>query len=416
MAKQAKKEVLPRLHLTNVKVERFKAAFNPEPVPLRPFNLILGRNGSGKSTLLEALQWIDGTLRQDARTALQRYFGIAPVVNVRSQDTFFQFGLTWKSDDANTLTYRVKVVQGSDGVTPLISKENLELRTPEKKKRVLLKTSEEANVRSDRPGVRIVYPSESRFMREVNDPDRLALGQAGNMLPPGTTFKDRLVLPAIKEFWENAVFLRLSTSRLAAGSPAKRKSFEPLLDEEGTNLPALLNELNRDQISDLVERIKQVLKGIEQVKVSKPRAGQQENVNYALKERMPYRGRNGSHLFDIPSWMLSEGTRRITAIFALLAHDPPPSLLCIEEVENGLDPWTVLHVLNALRSAVDAGTQVIVTSHSPWLIDHVDLQDILYVERVKGTTEYRRFADKDEAKNFAKEVPGGARYVNFNPE
>jgi predicted ATPase len=156
-----------------------------------------------------------------------------------------------------------------------------------------------------------------------------------------------------------------------------------------------------------------VLKGIEQVKVSKPRAGQQENVNYSLRERMPYRGRNGSSLFDIPSWMLSEGTRRITAIFALLVHDPPPSLLCIEEVENGLDPWTVLKVLDALRAAVDAGTQVIVTSHSPWLIDHVDIQDILYVERVKGTTEYRRFVDKEEARHFANQVPPGARYVNL---
>ncbi|WP_224368501.1 AAA family ATPase [Hyalangium versicolor] len=205
----------------------------------------------------------------------------------------------------------------------------------------------------------------------------------------------------------------MSTSRLAAGSLAKRKSFEPLLDEEGTNLPALLNELNRDQLADLVERLKKVLSGIEQVKVSKPRAGQQENVNYALKERMPYQGRNGSSLFDIPSWMLSEGTRRITAIFALLAHDPPPSLLCIEEVENGLDPWTIVTVLQALRSAVDAGTQVIITSHSPWLIDQVDLQDILLVERVKGTTQYRRFADKEEAKQFASDVPPGARYVNL---
>jgi predicted ATPase len=416
MAKRPKKEILPELHLTSVRVERFKAAFKPEPVPLRPFNLVLGRNGSGKSTLLEALQWVDGTLRQDARTALQRYFGIAPVVNVRSQESFFQFSLNWKINDAGDLSYRVKMIQGSDGATPLVSDEHLELRRPKNKKRVLIKTSAKADARIDRPGVRLVYPAESRFTREVNDPDRLALGQAANTLLPGTASEDRLILSAVKAFWENAVFLRLSTSRLAAGSPAKRKSFEPLLDEEGTNLPALLNELSRSQLEDLVERIQKVLPGIEQVKVSKPRAGRQENVNYSLKERMPYQGRNGSHLFDIPSWLLSEGTRRITAIFALLVHDPPPSLLCIEEVENGLDPWTTLKVMDALQSAVDAGTQVIVTSHSPWLIDHTKLQNILYVDRVAGTTNYRRFADIDEAKGFASEVPPGARYVNLKPE
>lgn len=409
MPKRVKKVAPPHLRLTSVEVERFKAAFTPAPAPLRPFNLILGRNGSGKSTLLEALQWIDTTLRHDARTALERYFGIAPIVNVRSRAAFFELGLTWRSEEKNELTYRVKVIQGSDGVTPLIGRESLELKTP--KKSVLIKTTSEGTAKQDQSGVRVVYPGLPLFMREVRDPLRLALGQAGEVSTTKSTID--LTLPAVKTFWENSVFLRLSTSRLKEGSRAKRRSFEPLLDEEGANLPALLNELNRDQTEELVERMRQVLSGIEQVKVSKPRSGLQENVNYALRERMPYVGRNGSSLFDIPSWMLSEGTRRITAIFALLVHDPPPSLLCIEEVENGLDPWTVLKVLDALRAAVDAGTQVIVTSHSPWLIDHVDLQDILYVERVKGTTQYRRFADKEEATRFASEVPPGARYVNL---
>jgi predicted ATPase len=412
MPKRLENETIPSLRLTSVTVERFKAAFSPEPVPLRPFNLILGRNGAGKSTLLEALQWVDVTLRQDARTALQRYFGIAKVVNVRSQQPFFKLGLTWKGEDESELIYKVKVVQGRDGVTPLIAQESLKSGHGGKRPRTIIDTTVAANVKKDRPGVRLVYPNDPRFIREVNEPDRLALRQAGTAATSNADFEDRLVLPSVSAFWENAVFLRLSTSRLAAGSPAKRKSFEPLLDEEGTNLPALLNELNREQLADLVVRLKKVLSGIEQVKVSKPRAGQQENVNYSLRERMPYRGRNGSVLFDIPSWMLSEGTRRITALFALLVHAPPPSLLCIEEVENGLDPWTVLEVIKALRAATDAGTQVIVTSHSPWLIDHMDLQDILYVERVKGTTEYRRFADKEEAKRFSSDVPPGARYVN----
>ncbi|WP_224368502.1 AAA family ATPase [Hyalangium versicolor] len=185
---------MPRLHLSSVKVERFKAAFKPEPVPLRPFNLVLGRNGSGKSTLLEALQWVDGTLRHDAGTALGRYFGIAPVVNVRSQQAFFQLGLTWKVEKEGDLAYRVKVVQRRDGVTPLISSESLELQAG-RRKRPLITTVSEANVRKDRPGVRLVYPKEPRFTREVSDPDRLALGQAANVgvLNPG--LDDRLIIP-----------------------------------------------------------------------------------------------------------------------------------------------------------------------------------------------------------------------------
>ena len=75
--------------LSEVKLERFKAAFKPKPIPLFPFTVVIGRNGSGKSTLLEALQWLDTTIRTDARAASDRYFGAFDLVNLRSQSLFF---------------------------------------------------------------------------------------------------------------------------------------------------------------------------------------------------------------------------------------------------------------------------------------------------------------------------------------
>jgi predicted ATPase len=110
--------------------------------------------------------------------------------------------------------------------------------------------------------------------------------------------------------------------------------------------------------------------------------------------------------------MLSEGTRRITALFALLVHDPPPSFLCVEEVENGLDPLTTVLVLRELYSAADRGTQVLVTTHNPWLLDHVDLADIIEARREDGNTVYGRFADRDAIKEYAADIPPGTRFVN----
>jgi predicted ATPase len=109
--------------------------------------------------------------------------------------------------------------------------------------------------------------------------------------------------------------------------------------------------------------------------------------------------------------MLSEGTRRITAILALLVREPAPSLLCIEEVENGLDPWTILRVLQELQSASDHSVQVVLTSHSPWLLDHVPLQSVLLVSRVEGETIYEQFATSDRARKFVGSIPPGTRYV-----
>jgi predicted ATPase len=110
--------------------------------------------------------------------------------------------------------------------------------------------------------------------------------------------------------------------------------------------------------------------------------------------------------------MLSEGTRRITAILALLMRDPLPSLLCIEEVENGLDPWSVRVVLRHLQSAADRGVQVILTTHSPWLLDDVPMESILQVRRVDGDTRYERFIDRPEIMAYDPSVPAGTRYVD----
>ncbi len=404
----------PQLRLSSVTLERFKAAFKPPAIQLRPFTVVIGRNGSGKSTLLEALQWLDTTLRQDARTASNRYRGIHDLINVRSQKTpkYFRLRLTWVREDAEEpadLDYEVKVFEGSDRATPLIGAERLTLKPASGRQQRLIQTSEEGDPKRMQPGARNLYADDPKRQRQFDDPDRLALGAASRV-----QFKSSAEDPVgnLVDFWRRAVFLRLSPNRLAMDSPAKRKSFDPLLDEEGHMLPALLSELNKEQRAALVEEIQNVLPDITDVQVSKPRGSRDEPVHYSLTEVMPFQGRKGKGRFPIPAWMLSEGTRRITAIFALLNRDPPPSLLCIEEIENGLDPWTVLRVLKVLRSASDRGTQVLVTTHSPWLLDHVELDDVLQVRREAGETHYKPFRDREEAKRFSASVPPGARYVN----
>jgi predicted ATPase len=400
------------IRLSSVKLERFKAAFQPPSVPLAPFNLVIGRNGSGKSTLLEALQWVDGTLRQDARTALQRYYGIHDVINVRSQLTppAFLLKLGWTAEPSEAeIFYEIQVNEDKDGSSPVIRSETAYQKRPGSKQAYTYFIETESADGPTGATTKLVNPRSKSRVRRVYDSDRLALDRAER---PNPSEKDptEKTLSRIRDFWRNAVFLRLSTQRLAAGSPAARRSFEPLLDEEGNSLPALLAELSEEERRDLVARVKDVLGGIEGIAVEKPRNKRDEHINYALEERIVRT--KGKGLYKIPSWMLSEGTRRVTALFALLVHNPPPSLLCIEEIENGLDPWTVLKVLAALRSASASGVQVIITTHSPWLLDHVDINTILRVTRKDGETTYTRFADEAEIRTYSKEIPPGARYVN----
>ncbi len=391
--------------LSSVTLRAFKAAFKPAAIPLRQFNVIIGRNGSGKSTLLEALQWIDTTMRRDAREASQRYHGLPDLVNLRSpKDLAFEIGLTWSAEagDAPQFRYDVKV-EDDRGVARIVEESLASQRSNGRVIKNFISTSD--------GGERTVSTTASKTIAR-REPDRLALEWIENV-----ELNDPLRSPQfLSEFWRRAVFLRLSPNRLQEGSPATRRSFEPLLDEEGQNLPALLNELNDEQRSALVEAVREILPGIQNVEVSKAETGRDTRVHYSLREVMPYRGRAGKKQFSIPAWMLSEGTRRITAILALLARDPAPTLLCIEELENGLDPWTVKAILRHLEDAATRGTQVLLTTHSPWVLDDVPMESILLVRRRSGDTQYEHFASLGEVQEFQKSVPAGTRYVQLHQE
>jgi predicted ATPase len=409
-------------YLCQVTIERFKAAFKPGPIPLRPFNVVIGRNGSGKSTLIEALQWLDTTMRLDARKASDRYYGLRHLTNLRSQldPLHFRIGCEWSDEeDLPRFRYHVKVEERSG--TPFVAEEKLvTLRKSRYQDRIYLRTT--------KPGVRLVYPKGARVKRKppptpgiqltrklprkpperFAEPERLAAAWAST----GALTRGVSPFAWIREFWSRAVFLRLSPNRLSQGYYSTRQSFEPLLNEEGESLPALLKELTNDQKHDLVESIKDILPGIEDLEVDDAENGGDARVNYSLVERMPYKGRSGSGQFAIPAWMLSEGTRRIVAILALLVLEPAPTLLCIEEIENGLDPWSIISVLRHLQSAAERGTQVIVTTHSPWLLDHVPLEAILQVRRDRGDTKYEPFLSRKEIAGFSSSVPPGTRYVH----
>jgi len=386
--------------LTQIHLERFKAAFKPQPIEFRSFNVIVGRNGAGKSTLLEALQWIDTALRHDIRQACAPYNGVRDLVNLRSRSKvrFFRVALSWDSpSDVNArLHYDLKVRESEDETRPEVDREHLAYSI----------NSSQQDIISTANGLRFVVPSGKQEAYRFADPDRLALSVAA-IATKGPIEPRQRYLDALRSFWHRAVFLRLSPLRIAQGPHPLRKAGDPLLDQEGRLLPALLREFSPLQIGKLVKAIQKAQPGIRGVEAVPPYASRQES-SFALLEQMPSQGRSGASPFPIPAWMLSEGTRRITAILALLAHEPPPTLLCIEEIENGLDPWSALAVLEELRSASRSGIQVVVTTHSPWLLDFVEVDEILHVERTAGDTVYARFADREGVKAYLGRVSAGA--------
>lgn len=81
--------------------------------------------------------------------------------------------------------------------------------------------------------------------------------------------------------------------------------------------------------------------------------------------------------------MESDGTIRLVALLAAMYQPVSPSILVLEEPEMGLHPG-VLSALAEFITEASTRMQVLVTTHSPDLIDAFDLDTIRVVEKIDG--------------------------------
>jgi predicted ATPase len=116
----------------------------------------------------------------------------------------------------------------------------------------------------------------------------------------------------------------------------------------------------------------------------------------------------------VPVEHLSEGFLYFLA-FAALRHLDPPSLLLIEEPENGLHPARIREVVRVLRDLSRSGTQVLLTTHSPLLLNELQADEITVLTRPPGGTRATRLSEVPRYRERAEndDLLPGEFWVNY---
>ena len=160
--------------------------------------------------------------------------------------------------------------------------------------------------------------------------------------------------------------------RMRASNPVKEVHH---IGRRGEELAAFLNTLralNERQFRAVEKALHMVIPSITGIDVEVNSLGEVE-----------LRLREGNKL--IPARVVSEGTLRILGLLALAGATEPPALIGLEEPENGVHPRRIQLIAELLQTRAELGeTQMIVTTHSPLLVDQIP-QTFLYVCR-KGET------------------------------
>ena len=98
----------------------------------------------------------------------------------------------------------------------------------------------------------------------------------------------------------------------------------------------------------------------------------------------------------VPASQVSDGLLLVLAYLAVLYQPKPPRVLLIEEPENGIHPKRLADVLRILRDLIEgqSHTQVILTTHSPYVLDHFQPEEVsLCRKRKDGSVSVDRLSD-----------------------
>lgn len=384
------------LSLKSFRLRNFKAIQDSGVIHFEPLTVLIGNNGSGKSSLIEGLRAFREISEDDLVQVFQRWHGYENIWYkglTRNLVTSGKRGSQYEQFD-NPIGFEVKghYEHGSYTVKTTVG-----LGVD---KGVFI-SQEEVTV-----GRQVAFTRDARGRVQFKGKAPAEFGsvkiETNVPMDPGLSIIGEIpYLDKIVSAWQFLGFDPVAMGEFSA--PYRTKPVE--LTEDGDNIAEYLLEIknsNQSAFEGIVETLKYILPYAQDLQ---PRlvSGLEQVIYLEMTEGE----------FTAPSWVLSTGTLRLVGFLALLRHPEPPPLIVIEEIENGLDPRTLNLIVDEIRNVLEAGkTQIIATTHSPYLLDLLDLSQIVLVERVDGQQPtFVRPADQEYLIEWSKNFSPGQLYT-----
>jgi predicted ATPase len=153
------------------------------------------------------------------------------------------------------------------------------------------------------------------------------------------------------------------------------------MDSTGFGLPLVLDDIVREDHRGFAKLEKRFREFFPYVKAIKLPREQGFNTWRDENPRAPGVGlyfELGNGGGTLPAPQASDGLLLVLAYLALLHLPEPPRILLVEEPENGIHPQRLQELLNMLKELVheQSRTQVLLTTHSPYVVDCFEPQEV----------------------------------------
>jgi predicted ATPase len=155
---------------------------------------------------------------------------------------------------------------------------------------------------------------------------------------------------------------------------------DPILREDGGNLSSVLHYFLTEYPSlfdELQHHLHFVVPGFKGLTV-KARGGPGEVITF---------WQEGGVDHDLSLADLSDGILRLICWICLCLHPHPPTLICIDEPDQGVHPRT-LPLLAGLFEKASERTQIILATHSSYFLTQFDIAKIAVLRKENGEAKF----------------------------
>jgi len=371
--------------LTRLRVRGYKA-LRDLSVEFEPLTVIVGPNGCGKTSVLEAIEWLGEAARRpfgkdtgpDDIDVYSRGRSSEPVIRgeLSARATGSDAELVaklWKEEraatddrekDPKSVKFRADMeklgrdlISDGDGSTfPAIATASDELR-----------------------GDLTCTPSSTSEFIHLHP-------QAGS---PGSEQRARL----LRSYFGSVRRLELNPKTLA--EPSNLREAEPHVHHDGTGLATVLNWLLGEQderFTQIEQQLRELVPEVRRIRTKRVPIQVLESADVEIGtdeygrpifEKRPYKREETGHRVvidyehadDVPAHHASEGTLLLLGLLTVIATTRA-SVLLLDDIERGLHPKSQQQLIGYLQQITKDGPQIIATSHSPYLLLHLEYEQV----------------------------------------
>lgn len=377
------------MKLESIHLKNFRAFKDVQMTDIPSFCVLVGANGVGKSTFFSVFGFLKDAMSTDVNHALVKLGGVRGFQEVRSRNSSgpIEIELKFRRDAKSPLaTYTLKIDERNGRA--YVALEQLKYRRGSKGQPWSFLKFENGvgyAVTNELSAADVAAESDlTRDEQQLKSPDLLAI----KALAQFQKFPVIVALGELINRWYVSDF-HIDQAR------SDRDSGQiDHLSREGENLASVLQYLQKQHpkiLERIIDRLKHRIPGVTKVESKTTEEG-----------RVLLKFQDGAFEDPFLARYVSDGTIKMLAYLILLNDPDPFPMLCVEEPENQLYPSLLEELTEEFRAYAESGGLVIVSTHSPDLLNAVRTEELFYLVKKNGYTTIRR----------AKDCPQVVAYMN----